>query len=381
MTKSLRTAGRLVRPSSVPILLGYMVSELGLSQKVLNYSLALMGLPVSICALQAQEAPEPQHTGQHIEQHRRKSLDVNADRDMFDLSDPAEVLRRKRYLAKLRKRRSRAKRRGMLEKPLVNKQNVEWLPPGLRSARPDKLGDVDQILAVVVVACKLTPDWEKNHHYVFSHGQKNKSTGDNQADDESKIGNFGDVKEESPNTSPKLFNVAQSDRFVPRNHEAFRRIGNGKTESEYLAFLKEYIFRGNRHALPRFVESLNQASSVKSEDHGEIYEDDYIKAEDMDEVCSNSSMYDAMHETTAVVPNDVVLGWKKHSQLDVNAPPRDNKLVVPYQPTKSSDVHGLKKPGGPLGPLIEYMAYKTDTCPNRILDKLLELDKELIAKC
>jgi len=406
MTKSLRTAGRLVRPSSVPILLGYMVSELGLSQKVLNYSLALMGLPVAICALQAQEVPELQRT----EQHGKKRLDVKADRDMFDLSDPAEVLRRKRYLAMLRKRRSRANRREMLgqtvnnyrfrnsdgrdkkipvfvssqnlhnkEKPLVNKENAEWLPPGLRSARPDKLGDVDQILAVVVVACKLTTNWEKNHHYVFSHGQENESTGDNQADDESKIGSFGDVKEESPDTSPKIFNVAPRDRFVPRNYEAFRRIGNRKTESEYLAFLEECIFRGNRHALPRFVESLNQGSSVKSEHHGEIYEDDYIKAEELDEVCSNSSLYEAMHHATTVVPNDVVLGWKKHSQLNVNAPPRDKP--VPYQPTKSSDVHGLKKPGGPLGPLIEYMAYKTDTCPNRILDKLLELDKELIAKC
>ena len=409
--KSLVVAGRLVRPSSVPMMLGYLVSELGLSQKVLNYSLALMGLPVSIWALKAAETIEPRGKGRPRQDFTH--IDITEDWDSeaipeFDLSKASDRQERRRYLNKLAQRRRRAKQRKKLgltvhtiyrnkkyqdtklrysdtlaeipdfissgrnenvedevpdfvssqgnhkNAPAVDKEKTEWLPPALRKARPDKLSDIDQILAVVIVACKLIPGWETNHHYVFSRG----------------IGSTSSEQE----TEDKA-----KDRFVPWNHKEFCRIVNGKTESDYLDFLKECIFRGDRYALPKFVESLSKSSS-DFDDHGE---NEGIKEEEsVDEHRSDTSLQPGMN--TVVKPNDVVLDWKKNPSFEnVNPTPiRDSlgQIRVPYRQTKYADTTSVKRPAGPLGVLIEYMAYKTGTCPVRILNQLLVLDEELASK-
>ena len=429
--KSLVAAGRLVRPSSVPMLLGYLVSELGLSQKVLNYSLALMGLSVSRKALKAAEVTKSQGRGRPQQRGTPTNVGVKWDRDaspVFDLSKPSERLRRRKYMNKLAQRRRRAKQRreqGVAVRtiyrnkqyidrdgdrldnetrdslscqsnpqgggtPVVNIVNTEWLPPALRKARPDKLCDIDQILAVVIVACKLIPNWERNHHYVFSQGRgprtetKNSEHTDGITNQQSTIGEYGTDAGESSQVAAAagLLNLNSKDRFVPWNHEEFRRIGNGKTESEYLEFLKECIFRGNRYALPKFVESLSKSPSLPSDDHDLTNEEDSMKEEELDEIQSNSFVH--RDTNTVVVPNDVVLGWKKNPRFEEDHPchPRDKLKLdrVPYRPTKCTDTAGLRKPDGPLGPLIEYMAYKTGTCPIRILDQLLELDEELASK-
>ena len=423
-TRSMSAPGRLVCPSTVPLILGLLVSELGLSQKVLNYSLALMGLPVSRQTLKA----KTRDANEGVTLPRdRAILGNNAYHDgvrrpwdsddipVFDLTKPSERLRKRKYLLKINQRRCRARKRKNLGLSLqtkkrkneykandqkdgdikVNNQKAldnndqdipaDWLPPPLLGARPDKLGEVDQILAVMIIACKLIPGWEMNHQYVFSRGlvlgKETKNTDNTNviAEDET-ISDFG-----TSGGGSTVGHFQATDRFVPWNQEQFRFIRNGKTELEYLEFLKETIFRGSDYALPKFVESLNENFSPHS-DRNAAREEDSVEEEEMDKNHSSDSdevKEDNRHENdnAVVVPNELFLGWKKNPRLDKRKPSKWNpELGMPYRLTTISSTKGLRTPGGPLGPLIEYMAYKTGTCHERILKHLIKFDEEMASK-
>jgi len=317
--------GRLIYPSAVPLILGQLVSDLGFSQKVLNYSLALMGLPVSRLALTkvsaSRKRPKTNVAGSSVKD------DHNASSSVY--------------------------RECVQEPSQMGNENgqVEWLPPKLWYAHPDKLSDIHQILAVVIVACKLIPDWESNQRYVFQRGR-----------------DFNDS-----------FKV--SDRFVPWTQEQFRYIVTGKTESDYLDFLEEYIFRGSNHALPKFVETFNESCVSHIDDHvsGSLDKgnDDSVCDREESEICHR-------RDNTIVVPNKLVLGWKstqpegKSRYCEKRTSRKSTNSRRLYHRTTLLNTVGPLRVDGPLGPLIEYVAMKTETCPDRILEKLIELDKEMV---
>lgn len=91
--------GRLLVPASVPVATARFVGELGLSQKVLTYALAIIGI---------------------------KTLDLNIS-TMDELNLDLTTM---------------------------------WIPPHLKRARPDLILDRHKILAVIVVACKMIPGWQ-----------------------------------------------------------------------------------------------------------------------------------------------------------------------------------------------------------------------------
>jgi hypothetical protein len=91
--------GRLLSPASIPMVTARWVSELKFGQTVLNFALALMGLPI-------------------------------------------------------------AKGTQQISKGLEFGESDSWLPPALKRARPDLLVHTEHILGVIFVACKLIPGWE-----------------------------------------------------------------------------------------------------------------------------------------------------------------------------------------------------------------------------
>ncbi|OEU11683.1 hypothetical protein FRACYDRAFT_244806 [Fragilariopsis cylindrus CCMP1102] len=336
-SKRLYVPGRLVRPSTVPLILGQFVSELGLSQRILNYSLALMGLPISKRSLSSSTST----TTSMNEEDINNATAATDDSSIESGEENESVRRRLKESARKQQYRERIrKERGEKQKEMKS-INPEWLPSPLPGARPDKLGDINRILAVAVIACKLIPHWEDNHRYVFIRA------------------------------------------------EHFRYIGNGKMESDYLDFLEEGILcRANSdnhssYALPKFVESLN----ASPDDDGS---GDY-KHHQLEEMNDNDD------EAAVVQNNETVLGWKnrpkqiikemlelnKSSEIKQSAPPgkkERTEQMISYRLTTLSDVTSVRTLSSPLGPLIEYIAYKMEAQPEFILKHLIELDKEMSLK-
>jgi len=354
-TKSLYTPGRSVRPSSVPLVLGQLVSELGFSQRVLNYSLAIMGLPISRESLKSRASQDDDRTFDFKE--KSGVIFGLGQRDAAptsDLESNAKSEMNSDDISSYEKNSIDGKQNR--NDVSCMKEYVEWLPPPLSRARPHRIESIDQILAIVVVACKLIPNWERNHQYVFKRAK-----------------------------DKNLDTMKNDDRFIPWNAKQLRFIRNGETELDYLEFLEECIFFGKNYALPNFVGSLNKSSSPSSDTRGTIKEE-LIEEEETDEINSLTSLNDEDHyhrtHNTSVGPNDLVLGWKKNSnhQKHRSVPKVENLTQMPYCLTKRSDIKGLRTLVGPLGALIEYIAYKTGTCNHHILNHLIELDKELYMK-
>ena len=257
--------GELITSSSVPILTARLVSDLGLGQKVLNFSLALMGLPIV-----------------------RKS---NAPMDDF-----------------LRE--------------LGNKDS--WLPEPLKGAKPGLLRDTAKILGVIVVACKLIPRW---HEHIFFKRPLSSAR----------------VKNESANRETFLPN----ERFLPWNHEHFRFVGNGQLMEDYLDFLEEEIIDSTDSVLPSFVSSL--------------------KFSDKKESVVQSENWDVVHPCQILI--------KTTSERII---PGADRPVFTYEITDAAHLDLLRPYTPPLGPLIEYMAYKSGVLPTEIINFVVELDKEMI---
>merc|ERR1712166_526847 len=184
-------------------------------------------------------------------------------------------------------------------------------------------------------------------------------------------------------------NPIKTSRFIPWNQEHFRYIGNGKMELDYLDFLEEGILRRansddhSSYALPKFVESLN--ASPDDDGNG-----DY-KHHQLEEMNDNDD------EAAVVRNNETVLSWKnrpkqiikemmelnKSSKIKQSAPPgkkERTEQMMSYRLTTLSDVTSVRTLSSPLGPLIEYIAYKMEAQPEFILKHLIELDKEMSLK-
>lgn len=107
--------GRLLTPRSLPLALARIVSQLGLSQKVLDYSLTLMGLPIA--------SSQPSNKGNKLDN-----------------------------------------------------ENPPQLPKPLRACRSDQIWGMPELLGVVVTASKFIGQWE-NHWYVLLSTPPAKTSG------------------------------------------------------------------------------------------------------------------------------------------------------------------------------------------------------------
>jgi len=216
-------------------------------------------------------------------------------------------------------------------------------------------------------------------------------------------------KEEEKNSTR-----TNTSRFIPWNQEHFHYIGNGQTESDYLDFLEEGIFRRtstatddsndddySSYALRKFVESLKVSS--KSNDNNDVGvgdDDDYLRQQIEEKHVDNDKEDENEKEIVGVRNNETVLEWEKRpnkvikerlklnktARIEQYAPPgtrtrkQIKKQLVSYRLTTFSDTKYIRTLASPLGPLIEYIAYKTEAQPERILKHVIELDKEMSLK-
>ncbi|KAG7359050.1 hypothetical protein IV203_015639 [Nitzschia inconspicua] len=273
--KSLMAPGRIIRPSNVPLVLANLVSNLGLSQLVLDFALALMGLPVSRSVSSANES--------------------------------------------------------------VNDES-SWLPPTLSKAHPDGLNDVSRILAVVVVACKLIPNWYSGLEY--SVGSSVISA---------------DAKDRTRNST-------SSKGWIPWDREHFNRIGNGKTEMDYLNFLEATVMHSDKYVYPEFVKMLDDTDPTHIED-----------AVADPPVCANNVLLRTEPRSkTQKHPNNTA---GKNSKPETKRKNKTPQFL--YRLTKREDMEMATNIQDPLRPLIEYFAYRTWTSFEKIVGYLIVLDEEM----
>jgi hypothetical protein len=286
--------GRLMTPACVPIMTARLVADLGLSQFVLNYSLALMGQAI-ICNV------------------AKSSNDDEDDEDF-------------------------------------------WLPRPLARARPDRLLDPARILGVMVVACKLLPDWEKlcflrpGGGYGTSNSSKSSYPGESNND--RPVGH--DAK--------RCKTLEAKGRFIPWTQEYFRMVaGNGTLTEDYLEFLEEELIEPNDTLLPGFVSSLFDVSE-KSENNSR-------KKEPLQQ-----QMLPATPNNSVIVPCQTLLSVSQTAGIKK----RKMTTTIRYEVTENPDTKFVKPISGPLGPLVEYMALKSGVLPSDIIEFVAELDKELV---
>jgi hypothetical protein len=351
LSDPLNKPGRVIRPSGVPIILASLIIELGLGQRVLNYCLAMMGLPV------AQET----------------------------LFDSEEQLPRKMS--------RKAQSPHVASSELQHQRRTPYsLPQQLAAARPDRLSILSKIIAVIVVACKLIPDWDEKYGY-------HRLTTTTPVLE----GNGIDTTTHSQRESLKRIRAAR--RFIPWNEQHFRFLGNGRLEEDYLDYLEENVMKINSPVLPKFVSMLKIPDASIAKDNRNMENSVVINegnvASDAENKNDNTVMSNknddnnneggvVFQEENAipvlhVTPNVNYLSFKatkkttERKRKKPNAP-RSEKNSFEYVLTSPYCLENSRSLDPPLAALIEYMAYKTGTIPELILDYLVEIDKEIGAK-
>jgi hypothetical protein len=369
--------GRMLTPASVPMMTARFVSDLEFGQQVLNYSLALMGLPFVV--------PE--------QSHPRTSTNTDDDDDDKRKDDN-------------------------------HTSPSNWMPPSLKAARPDLLVEPSHILGVIVVACRLVPGWDcwsytrpldKGHDATFSsslskQGIKAKNKTDqvghfslhqNSQDDSDGDDSDGDDNGGQPQQrEAKRRKVMESQRrFVPWNEAHFRLLGNGKTMEGYLEFLEETIVHHTDVLLPEFVslldlsddqsdEEMSTASSSASQQHS--------PEQQLEKERGGGDVVRPCPNLVATLPENTSNKTRTIKTVQRGQDGRSTDVVVP--PTKKAQQHryelfqhrsttskttatGTFTPCSPhIGMLIEYMAYKVGVEPFEIEQFCLKLDQEIASR-
>ena len=311
-TRPLQQPGRLLRPSNIPLVLANMIADLGLSQTVLDYSLSIMGYPVV-------------------------KRGFNEDATVSDTNETT-----------IDTPQSETK----------NKVSPFWLPPALKSARPDRLIGPSYVLAVVIAACKMIPSWDEDIEYLIKRG--------NTMEDSS-------LKKKNGQHS------AEKSRFIPWNQEHFSLLGNGPSETEYLDFLEGTILFSDTTVLPNFVKTLTDTRK-KDTAQGD---DPAVRANSIVLRVASKREETGGHDVSKN-ENGAATGKEETTdESNANPPPKKSRKksrksnLVTYRLTTAKEVRNTRTFDAPLGPMIEYFAYKTGCRPDHVLQHLIRLDKDL----
>ena len=254
--------------SSVPIMLTRIVSELKLGQYVLDYSLALMGLPVA---------------------------------------NP-----KKRFLR---------------------------LPPPLKRAAPHKIQTEEELLGVIVIACKLSRD--------YSTMQFERPFLSNRRDQSYEDGSDEDGEEVERNV--KRRKVSSTKRFVPSNEEEFRLLANGPLLEGYLDFVDDQFVYGDSGSkiMPKFNDLLKRSISDAKNTH--------------------QAEANKLKDESLGIPRQHPIIYSLARDPDQGA---DLREVCP-------DSSHPKYFPQRLGLFVEYLAYRTGTNASKIIAVASSLDKAI----
>ena len=299
--------GQLLTPTSVPLLAARFVADMKLSQTVLNFTLALMGVPFA--------------------------------------------------------KKTHKKVRGMPK---------HWIPPALKRARPEKLQDPAHVLGVIVIACKLTPDWYTQDYQRPLSSAVNSSTtnGNDQTtqsasiklDDDNDFAVFGKNKEEAKRYAQLKKIMQARSRFVPWSEDQFRCLGNGPIMEGYLDFLEEQLVSDTSEAvLPDFMAALDAGAALPTQDSMAV----------LDATAAEQLTTEDPSQRPQVRPCPTL--WAPFRPHKVPKAPKRNSCEV----FKTTNMETVPPPSQNFGMLIEYMAYRTCVQPSKIESFALELDDEI----
>jgi len=103
-------------------------------------------------------------------------------------------------------------------------EKYNWLPPILNTASPGRIVSPVHILAVIVVACKMSEGWQRWSIFMRRTSSK---------DDETTVGG-------SPATTKRELNSI-GQRFVPISESHLNLVNNGELLEQYLDFIEESV--------------------------------------------------------------------------------------------------------------------------------------------
>lgn len=254
---------------------------------------------------------------------------------------------------------------------LKDAPNDIWLPPTLNSARPDRLWTQAHVLAVIVVACKMTPGWET---WTYP-----KPGGSVASKAKQKLPTEGGTKRQKT--------LSKGARFIPYNDPHLRLLGNGSDLNDYLDFLESNVF-----------ESLDRSSAF-ADFAGLLRAEEPI---DKDEVIpvGGSTIRQNPILLGAPNPNQPSNMWRRQKLHDWNLRLGKSKALwadanalgeyplytngrshVVYRRIRNARYEATQPTPEPFhahyGTLLEYIAYRTNVKPSKIHAVVHDLDEEV----
>jgi hypothetical protein len=214
-----------------------------------------------------------------------------------------------------------------------------WLPQPLKRARPDRLLDPARVLGVIVIAYKLIYGWQKHS---YERPMSSTKYGEKESDEASFS---SDVESQVEPKAKRRRTLQRRKRFVPWTQESFRFVGNGRLMEDYLGFLEEEMVAPNDSILPEFVSGLDYNEKTRTP-------------------CAANE-----NSQTALPCRSL------RSAIEQSLQYRPYKKYLHYEVTHNPGSSSIGPAPEPLGPLLEYMAFKSGVLPTDILRSVVELDK------
>ena len=244
-----------------------------------------------------------------------------------------------------------------------------WLPAPLQGARPENLWSTAHVLAVIVVACKMTPGWE-TWVYPLPTGQHK---------DPIKVEeNILDCQEQERVTKRRRTETAKN-RFVPYNADNFRLLTNGPVMEGYLDYLEDTVLDEKEAIFPNFrsqlTTTIGDEVSPTTEANEVVVRRRPVLKESRDpfgrkRIWKRQKFHDWYFR----------LGKKQARWADANGL---GEYVIYTEPKTTGDGRAkptpLPEPFHPqYGLLIEYLSHKTNVKPSKIHAVVAVLDKEVM---
>jgi len=251
-----------------------------------------------------------------------------------------------------------------------------WLPAPLHGALPKNLGTTAQVLAVIAVACRMTPGWET---WVYPDPS---APSDNNAKAKDDI--LGSREEHRLAKRRRM--ESESSRFVPYNEENFRLMRNGPFVEGYLDFLEDNVLDEKEAIFPRFRATLESTNGKEAsyattpENEGMVQKQQLLKeSRDPFNGAKPIRRRQKMHDWKLRIKR------KRARWADANGLGEYVIYEDPLTHAEDRNRIGKKKkiptpePFHPqYGLLIEYMSYKTNVKPSKIHAAITVLDEEVL---
>ena len=236
-----------------------------------------------------------------------------------------------------------------------------WLPRPLSRTDPERVSTPEYALAVIVVACKMCPDWE-TWSYV-------------------KASPVGDKSDSSP-----------KQRFAPWNVEQFSLLNDGDV-SDYLDFYEDIILvrkdkQNDPGTIQGFSRLLDKACERKKKEAvkgDELPADNLLNSQDTDDETDNA----AQNEEESISVQQILPRTSNEKHRDLLS--RHPRNLIPYLSYPNRGQHTrVKQANLPLTPepfhgfyvrLIEYVSYKVRVHPHRIHEIVSFIDEEIVELC